>query len=162
GGLWRRVFAEVASEHPDIEADAMYVDAMAMDLVRRPERYEVLVASNLFGDIISDLAAEITGGIGMAPSANIHPGRHALFEPVHGSAPDIAGQGKANPIGAIRCVALMMDHFGLQKAGERIEAAAVASFMAGQTTPDLGGSLSTAETTTAIIDHLRSAYSASA
>lgn len=162
GGLWRRVFAEVASEHPDIEADAMYVDAMAMDLVRRPERYEVLVASNLFGDIISDLAAEITGGIGMAPSANIHPGRHALFEPVHGSAPDIAGQGKANPVGAIRCVALMMDHFGLQEAGERIEAAAVASFTAGQTTPDLGGSLSTAETTTAIIDHLRSAYSASA
>ena len=109
----------------------MYVDAMAMDLVRRPERYQVLVASNLFGDIISDLAAEITGGIGMAPSANIHPGRNALFEPVHGSAPDIAGQGKANPIGAIRCVALMMDHFGLQEAGERIEAAAVASFEAG-------------------------------
>lgn len=158
GGLWRRVFAEVADEFPDIETDAMFVDAMAMDLVRRPERYEVLVASNLFGDIISDLAAEITGGLGMAPSANIHPGRNALFEPVHGSAPDIAGQGRANPVGAIRCVALMMDHFGFHDAGERIEAAVVSSFESGETTPDLGGSLSTTEAATAIIEHLRAAY----
>ena len=162
GGLWRRVFAEVASEYPDIETEAMYVDAMAMDLVRRPERYEVLVASNLFGDIISDLAAEVTGGLGMAPSANIHPGKNALFEPVHGSAPDIAGQGKANPVGAIRCVALMMDHFGFRAAGERIETSAVASFAAGETTPDLGGSLSTTEVGTAIIEHLRTAYAANA
>ena len=158
GGMWRRVFSEVASEYPSIETDAMYVDAMAMDLVRRPERYQVLVASNLFGDIVSDLAAEITGGLGLAPSANIHPGRNALFEPVHGSAPDIAGQNRANPVGAIRCVALMMDHFGLHDAGERIESAVVASFEAGQTTPDLGGSLSTTEATSAILDHLRAAY----
>jgi len=158
GGLWRRVFEEVASEYPHIEADAMYVDAMAMDLVRRPERYQVLVASNLFGDIISDLAAEITGGLGMAPSANIHPGRNALFEPVHGSAPDIAGQEKANPIGAIRCVALMMDHFGLRAAGERIESSVVTCFENGQTTEDLGGALSTTEAATAIIDHVRSSY----
>ncbi len=162
GGLWRRVFQEVAAEFPDIETDAMYVDAMAMDLVRRPERYEVLVASNLFGDIISDLAAEITGGLGMAPSANIHPGRNALFEPVHGSAPDIAGQGRANPVGAIRCVALMMDHFGFHEAGQRIEAAVVSSFQAGQTTADLGGPLSTTEAASAMIEHLRSAYAASA
>lgn len=143
GGLWRRVFAEVGSEHPDIAQDAMFVDAMAMDLVRRPERYEVIVTSNLFGDIVSDLAAELTGGLGLAPSANIHPGRHALFEPVHGSAPDIAGQGKANPFGAVRCVALMLDHFGHTDAGERVERAVAEAIALGHTTSDLGGSFTT-------------------
>ena len=162
GDLWRRTFANVASEYPGIEVDEMYVDAMAMDLVRRPERYQVLVMSNLFGDIISDLAAEITGGLGMAPSANIHPGRNVLFEPVHGSAPDIAGQGKANPIGAIRCVALMMDHFGHYTAGEYIEAAILSAYRMGQVTPDLGGNFSTTETGTAIVEHIRDAYVASA
>jgi len=118
---------------------------MAMDLVRRPERYAVIVTSNLFGDIISDLAAELTGGIGLAPSANLHPGRHALFEPVHGSAPDIAGQGKANPLGAIRCGALMLDHFGYPQAGERVERAVAAGIAQGRTTTDMGGSFSTEE-----------------
>jgi len=145
GGLWRRVFAEVGAEYPDVERDAMYVDAMAMDLVRRPERYAVIVTSNLFGDIVSDLAAELTGGLGLAPSANLHPGRHALFEPVHGSAPDIAGMGKANPFGAIRCVALMLDHFGHPGAGERVEQAVAAAIAQGRTTTDMGGSFSTAE-----------------
>ncbi|MDX1492534.1 MAG: isocitrate/isopropylmalate dehydrogenase family protein [Longimicrobiales bacterium] len=158
GGLWRRVFDEVGQEYPEIEADAMYVDAMAMDLVRRPERYEVLVASNLFGDIISDLAAEITGGLGLAPSANLHPGKHALFEPVHGSAPDIAGSGRANPLGAIRCVGLLLDHLGHAQEGERVERAAVASFEAGCRTPDLGGDASTEEVGSWILDHLESAY----
>ena len=143
GALWRRVFGEVGADYPDIDQDAMYVDAMAMDLVRRPERYEVIVTSNLFGDIVSDLAAEVTGGLGLAPSANIHPGRNALFEPVHGSAPDIAGKGTANPIGAIRCVSLMLDHFGHAELAERVEAAVAASVEAGRTTPDLGGNLST-------------------
>lgn len=143
GGLWRRVFAEVGGAYPHIAQDTMYVDAMAMDLVRRPERYEVIVTSNLFGDIISDLAAEVTGGLGMAPSANIHPGKHALFEPVHGSAPDIAGTGRANPIGAIRCVALLLDHFGHVEAAARVERAVVASLREGMTTPDLGGDLTT-------------------
>lgn len=143
GGLWRRTFAEVGEEYPGIEQDAMYVDAMAMDLVRRPERYSVLVTSNLFGDIISDLAAELTGGLGLAPSANIHPGKHVLFEPVHGSAPDIAGHGKANPIGAVRCVALLLDHFGYEEAGERVERAVAAAIAEGKTTSDLGGGLST-------------------
>lgn len=145
GGLWRRVFAEVGAGYPDIERDAMYVDAMAMDLVRRPERYAVIVTSNLFGDIVSDLAAELTGGLGLAPSANLHPGKHALFEPVHGSAPDIAGQGRANPFGAIRCVALMLDHFGHGAAGERVEQAVAAAIAQGRTTPDMGGSFSTPE-----------------
>jgi len=144
GGLWRDVFAEVGEEFPGIEQDAMYVDAMAMDLVRRPARYHVLVASNLFGDIISDLAAELTGGLGLAPSGNLHPGRFALFEPVHGSAPDIAGQGKANPLGTIRCVALLLDHLGAPDSAERVRAAVRASLEEGVTTEDLGGSADTA------------------
>jgi 3-isopropylmalate dehydrogenase len=143
GGLWRRVFEEVGEGFGEVERDAMYVDAMAMDLVRRPEAYSVIVTSNLFGDIVSDLAAELTGGLGLAPSANVHPGRHVLFEPVHGSAPDIAGQGRANPVGAIRCVALLLDHLGYASAGERVEQAVAASITQGRTTPDLGGSLST-------------------
>jgi len=145
GGLWRRVFAEVGEAFPEIERDAMYVDAMAMDLVRRPERYEVVVASNLFGDIVSDLAAEVTGGLGLAPSANLHPGRHALFEPVHGSAPDIAGTGRANPIGAIRCTALLLSHLGHTQAADGVEEAVRSSVREGATTPDLGGSMSTSE-----------------
>jgi 3-isopropylmalate dehydrogenase len=143
GGLWRRVFEEVGEGFGEVERDAMYVDAMAMDLVRRPEAYSVIVTSNLFGDIVSDLAAELTGGLGLAPSANVHPGRHVLFEPVHGSAPDIAGTGRANPVGAIRCVALLLDHLGYPSAGERVEQAVAASITQGRTTPDLGGSLST-------------------
>jgi 3-isopropylmalate dehydrogenase len=154
GGLWRRVFAEVGGEFTEIQQDAMYVDAMAMDLVRRPERYEVIVAPNLFGDIISDLAAEITGGLGLAPSANVHPGRNGLFEPVHGSAPDIAGRGTANPMGAIRSVGLMLDHLGVEGAADRIEEAVMASIAQGYTTPDLGGSFSTEQVGTWIVEHL--------
>ena len=143
GALWRRVFDEVGEEHPDTARESRYVDAMAMDLVRCPERYHVIVTGNLFGDILSDLAAEITGGLGLAPSANLHPGRHALFEPVHGSAPDIAGQGRANPVGAIRCVALLLDHFGQRGAASVVERAVLASITRGIRTPDLGGSHST-------------------
>lgn len=143
GGLWRRVFQEVGEAYPAVERDAMYVDAMAMDLVRRPERYSVIVTSNLFGDIVSDLAAEITGGLGLAPSANVHPGRNAMYEPVHGSAPDIAGTGRANPIGAIRCVALLLNDLGHADAADRVEDAVAASIAEGMTTPDLGGALTT-------------------
>ena len=157
GGLWRRVFAEVGAEYPELERDAMYIDAMAMDLVRRPHRYEVVVTSNLFGDIVSDLAAEVTGGLGLAPSANVHPGRNALFEPVHGSAPDIAGSGKANPIGAIRCVSLMYDHFGHADAAARVEEAVAASVREGETTPDLGGGLTTEAVGERISSRLRGA-----
>jgi isocitrate/isopropylmalate dehydrogenase len=128
---------------------------MAMDLVRRPERYQVIVAPNLFGDIISDLAAEITGGLGLAPSANIHPGRHALFEPVHGSAPDIAGQGKANPLGAIRCVGLLLEHFGDAEGAERVHGAVAASIQEGASTPDLGGALSTSQVGDWIFERVR-------
>lgn len=143
GALWRRVFEAVARDYPEVARNTMYVDAMAMDLVRRPERYSVLVTSNLFGDIISDLAAELTGGIGLAPSANIHPGRHALFEPVHGSAPDIAGTGSANPIGAIRCAGLLLEYFGFEEAAVAVEEAVSLSIRERQTTADLGGTRST-------------------
>lgn len=147
GSLWRRTFEEVAREyrnrHPEIRTDMAYVDAMAMDLVRRPEAYQVLVTSNLFGDILSDVAAAVTGGLGLAASANLHPGRHALFEPVHGSAPDIAGQGLANPMGAVACVALMLDHLGHPGAAARVDAALRRVVAAGAVTPDLGGTLGT-------------------
>jgi len=159
GGLWRRVFADVAQEYGEVDHDAMYVDAMAMDLVRRPEKYQVIVTSNLFGDIISDLAAELTGGLGLAPSANLHPGRHALFEPVHGSAPDIAGRGRANPLGAIRCVALLLDHFGHPGAGERVERAVAGAIAAGRTTFDMGGSFSTESVGSWIADRVASGTS---
>jgi len=156
GGLWRRVFQEVSEAYSGIETGAMYVDAMAMDLVRRPERYDVIVTSNLFGDILSDLAAELTGGLGLAASANIHPGRHALFEPVHGSAPDIAGQGIANPMGAVRCVALLLEHLQEPEAAAAVERSVRAAYDEGVRTPDLGGSASTDEVGRWIADHVTS------
>ncbi len=145
GGLWRRVFAEVGGEFPAIDRDAMYVDAMAMDLVRRPQRYEVVVTSNLFGDILSDLAAQVTGGLGLAPSGNINPGSWALFEPVHGSAPDIAGKGVANPVAAVACVSLVFAHLGMDEAAADVDDCIRASFEADVTTPDLGGTATTGE-----------------
>ncbi len=155
GRLWRRIFDEVGSDFPSIRQDKMYVDAIAMDLVRRPDQYEVIVTSNLFGDILSDLAAEITGGLGAAPSANIHPGRIGLFEPVHGSAPDIAGEGIANPLGAIRSAALMVQHLGHVEAGTAIEEASRASVLEGVSTPDLDGSHTTAEVGTWVANRIR-------
>lgn len=143
GALWRRAFAAVGEEFPEVEQDAMYVDAMAMDLVRRPHRYEVIVTGNLFGDILSDLAAELTGGLGTAPSANLHPGRYALFEPVHGSAPDIAGSGVANPMGAIACAALVLRHLGAHHPADAVDQAVRRAVTEGVRTPDLGGTETT-------------------
>jgi len=143
GGLWRDVFAEVTEEYDGFATDVMFVDAMAMDLVRRPGEYDVLVTGNLFGDILSDLAAQIVGGLGAAASANLHPGRHALFEPVHGSAPDIAGTGVADPLGAIACAALVLDHVGAGAAAAAVGAALEASVVEGPRTSDLGGTAST-------------------
>ncbi len=145
GGLWRRVFGEVAAEYPDVEHDAWYVDALALDLVLHPARYDVIVAANLFGDILSDLAAALVGGLGLAPSANLHPGKPGLFEPVHGSAPDIAGQNRANPLAAVLTAALMLDQLGFAREAGRIEAAVRRSVALRQCTPDLGGSLGTEE-----------------
>jgi len=143
GRLWRRVFEEVGEQFPEIHREAAYVDAVAMDLVRRPTHYDVIVTSNLFGDVLSDLGAALVGGLGVAPSANIHPGQHALFEPVHGSAPDIAGQGIANPVGAILCVGLLLEHLGHDEAARKLEESVAESVRAGKSTPDLGGTLDT-------------------
>ena len=154
GQLWRRVFREVGEEHPDVETGVMYIDALATDMVLRPKRYQVIVTSNLFGDIISDLAAGLVGGLGLAPSANLHPGRIGLFEPVHGSAPDIAGQGKANPVAAILTAALMLEHLGHAESGKRVEAAVQGAIADGATTADLGGPLSTAAAGDAILERL--------
>jgi 3-isopropylmalate dehydrogenase len=154
GGLWRRVFREVAAGYPEIESEALYVDMLAMDLVRRPERYRVIVTSNLFGDILSDLGAQLVGGLGLSASANLHPGGSALFEPVHGSAPDLAGKGVANPFAAILTAALLLDHLGRRSAAARVEAAVADCVRAGRTTADLGGSLSTAEAGEAVLERL--------
>jgi len=148
-GLWRRVFAEVSSRHPAIEAKAMYVDAVAMDLIRQPEAYEVIVTNNLFGDILTDLGAALTGGLGIAASGNIHPGRVSLFEPVHGSAPDIAGKGKANPLAMALSGALMLEHLGYAREAQRVQSAVERQIRQGAHTADLvpllGGAAATTE-----------------
>jgi len=148
-GLWRRTFAEVSRRHPGIEAKAMYVDALAMDLIRQPEVYEVIVTNNLFGDILTDLGAALTGGLGLAASGNIHPGRVSLFEPVHGSAPDIAGQGKANPLAMALTGALMLEHLGHAREAQRLTRAVEGQVREGAHTPDLvpllGGSAATTD-----------------
>jgi 3-isopropylmalate dehydrogenase len=143
GGLWRRVFQEVGSEYPDIAREALYVDMLAMDMIRRPDRYRVIVTGNLFGDILSDLGAQLVGGLGLSASANIHPGRTSLFEPVHGSAPDLARTDQANPLAAMLTAALMLDHLGHAAAAAALEQAVRAAVLADETTPDLGGALGT-------------------
>jgi 3-isopropylmalate dehydrogenase len=144
-GLWRRVFKDVAAEYPEIESEERYVDALAMELVRRPGRFSVIVTDNLFGDILSDLAAELVGGMGLAPSANYRPGGLGLYEPVHGSAPDIAGRDLANPMAAILSAALLLEHGGATEAAHRVDRAVTAAIAAGVRTPDLGGEHGTAD-----------------
>jgi 3-isopropylmalate dehydrogenase len=158
GGLWRRVFRAVASEYPDIESEALYVDMLAMDLVRRPERYRVIVTGNLFGDILSDLGSQLAGGLGLSASANLHPGRTSLFEPVHGSAPDLVGTGRANPLAAILTAALLLRHLGFGGEADAVEAAVEEVVRADETTPDLGGGLGTAAVGDAVCRRLRPPY----
>ena len=143
--LWDEVLEQLAPQYSDVETDKQHIDAIAMNFVRRPEFFDVVVASNLFGDILTDLSGAITGGLGLNPSANLNPERRApsLFEPVHGSAPDIAGKGIANPVGAILSGAMMLDWFGEVAAARAIRAAVDATLAAGHGTPDLGGRLST-------------------
>jgi 3-isopropylmalate dehydrogenase len=150
GDLWQRVFKEVAARYPEIEANHQYADAMTMYMVLNPAQYEVIVTNNLFGDIMTDLGAAIQGGLGLASSGNIHPGRVSLFEPVHGSAPPLAGKGVANPVGSILTAAMMLEYLGFDAASQAIENAARLSIEDGETTRDLGGSLSTAEAGAAI------------
>lgn len=154
GDLWQRVFKEVAATYPEIEANHQYVDAMAMFMVLNPAQYEVIVSNNLFGDILTDLGAAIQGGLGLAASGNIHPGRVSLFEPVHGSAPPLAGKGIANPIGAILTSAMMLEYLGFQTLSDEIEEAVRGAVSARETTKDLGGELSTEQAGNAIIARL--------
>jgi len=145
GGLWQRVFKEVAGSYSDIVAQHMYVDALCLQMVREPRSLEVIVTNNMFGDIITDLAAALQGGLGMAASGNIHPGRTSMFEPVHGSAPPIAGKNLANPMGSILTGAMMLAHLGMKAEAARIEGAVVEAVRAKMTTVDVGGSLGTRE-----------------
>ena len=145
GGLWQRVFKEVGAEYPKITAQHMYVDALCMQMVRDPRQFDVIVTNNMFGDIITDLAAGLQGGLGMAASGNIHPGKTSMFEPVHGSAPPIAGKDLANPLGAILTGAMMLRHLGFAKESEKIEAAVLEAVRQKKTTQDVGGSLGTRE-----------------
>jgi 3-isopropylmalate dehydrogenase len=154
GDLWQRVFKEVGADYPEIEANHQYVDAMAMFMVLDPAQYDVIVSNNLFGDILTDLGAAIQGGLGLAASGNIHPGRVSLFEPVHGSAPAIAGQGIANPVGAILTSAMMLEYLGHKQASEAIQRAVSEAISHDETTRDLGGSLSTSQAGTAISNRI--------
>ena len=156
GALWQERWQAVAAKHPKVKTRHLFVDAAAMQLVRDPSRFEVIVTGNLFGDILSDLTAELVGGMGIAPSANINPdtGR-GLFEPVHGTAPDIAGRGIVNPIGAILSASMMVGHLGNQELARAIEGAVESAIRAGECTRDLGGNLTTRECGDAIVKRLR-------
>jgi 3-isopropylmalate dehydrogenase len=145
GDLWQRVFKEVAAGYHDVESNHQYADATAMFMVLNPAQYDVLVTNNLFGDILTDLGAALQGGLGLAASGNIHPGRVSLFEPVHGSAPPLAGRREANPAGAILSAGLMLEYLGHAEAAGAVERAVRECVGAGETTRDLGGALSTPE-----------------
>ena len=159
-GFWDRVFTDVAREYPDVRTESLLVDAACMDLVRRPEDFDVIVASNLFGDILTDLSAAITGSLGLAPSANLNPGRTfpSMFEPVHGSAPDIAGRGIANPMAAVLAGAMMLDFLGESAAAQAVEKSVVQTLAdRSGITPDLGGNGTTATATDRIVANVASA-----
>jgi 3-isopropylmalate dehydrogenase len=145
GGLWQRVFKEISREYPQIKAEHMYVDALCMQMVRDPRQFDVIVTNNMFGDIITDLAAGLQGGLGMAASGNIHPGETSMFEPVHGSAPPIAGKNVANPMGAILTAAMMLNYLGFTAEASKIDAAVLEAVRQKNTTQDVGGTLGTKE-----------------
>ncbi len=144
--LWQRVFRELSAQYPEIEARHLYIDALALLMVQDPSQFEVIVTNNLFGDIITDLGAALQGGLGLAASGNLHPGRTSMFEPVHGSAPPLAGKNLANPMGAILSAALMLQSMGLKLEGAAVEAAVKQAVVNGQGTKEIGGSLGTRET----------------
>jgi tartrate dehydrogenase/decarboxylase/D-malate dehydrogenase len=151
--FWDEIVAEVVAETPGLTLEKVLIDALAARLVLKPHSVDVIVASNLFGDILSDLAAAVAGSIGVAPSANLNPPRQhpSMFEPVHGSAPDIAGQGIANPVGQMWAAAMMLDHLGRPDAARALMEALEAALAAGTRTPDLGGTASTTEFTEAVL-----------
>jgi 3-isopropylmalate dehydrogenase len=156
GGLWQARWKALTPLHPELATRHLYSDACSMELVRDPSQFDVIVTGNLFGDLLSDLCAQLIGGMGIAPSANLNPdtGR-GLFEPVHGSAPRLAGRGIVNPIGAILSLGMMLAQFGLAAEAAAIEAAVIATIRARECTRDIGGELSTAEAGDAVVRHLK-------
>ncbi len=152
--IWQETFRRVAAQYAGLEAEHRYVDALAMELVREPERFAVIVTNNLYGDILSDLGAALVGGLGLAPSANLHPGRPGLFEPVHGSAPPLAGKGIANPLAAILTGALMFEQLGHPDAARDLERAVKETLRAGVRTSDIGGAATTEQVAQATQQHL--------
>jgi 3-isopropylmalate dehydrogenase len=155
GDLWQRAFFEAAQEYPDIQASHLYIDALCMQMIKDPRQFDVIVTNNMFGDIATDLGAALQGGLGMAASGNIHPGRVSMFEPVHGSAPKYAGTGKANPFGAILTMALLLEHLGHRFEAEAIENAVAACVREGKATSDVGGTLTTQAAGDAVCERLR-------
>jgi 3-isopropylmalate dehydrogenase len=153
--LWQRVFGEVATRYPAIEPTHLYIDALTMQMVKHPGQFQVIVTNNLFGDIITDLAAQLQGGLGMAASGNLHPGRTSMFEPVHGSAPKYAGRNVANPFGAILSAALMLDNLGFDHEARSVEAAVASAVRAGQGPEEIGGTLGTRETGDWVVAELK-------
>jgi 3-isopropylmalate dehydrogenase len=144
-GLWQRVWKELRAEYKELETRHLYVDTLMMEMVRDPSQFEVIVTCNMFGDIASDLGAQLSGGLGLAPSGNIHPGKVSLFEPVHGSAPNIAGKNLANPMGSALTGAMMLEYLGLEREAELIREAVRAGVREDKNTPDLGGKMGTRE-----------------
>jgi 3-isopropylmalate dehydrogenase len=153
--LWQRVFKAVAADYPGIESNHLYVDNLTLQMVRNPAQFQVIVTTNMFGDIVTDLGAALQGGLGMAASGNIHPGRLSLFEPVHGSSPRHAGKNDANPMGAILTAGLMLEHLGWVEEARRIETAVRWAVDNDRTTPDIGGRMGTREVGDAIASRLR-------
>jgi len=154
GELWQRSFREVAARYRDIQTNHLYIDALALMIVRQPGDFQVVVTNNMFGDIVTDLAAALQGGLGMAASGNINPGGVSLFEPVHGSAPPLAGKNLANPMGSILTSGMMLEHLGMDEAARRIEAAVIGCVNEGKMTKDVGGGIGTREVGDAVVEKL--------
>ena len=152
--LWQRVFKEVRQEYAEVESRHLYIDTLAMEIVRDPRQFDVIVTCNLFGDIISDLGAQLAGGLGLAPSGNIHPGRTSLFEPVHGSAPNIAGKGIANPLGSVLTAGMLMEFLGWKAEAAAVHSGVKEALLKNYLTPDLGGTRKTTEVGDWIADHV--------
>jgi len=156
GRLWQCTFKEIAASYPQIETQHMYVDALCMQMVRDPRGFDVIVTNNMFGDIITDLAAGLQGGLGIAASGNLRPLHTSMFEPVHGSAPAIAGKNIANPFGAILSAAMMLEYLGMEGPAKRIEAAVLEAVRQKKTTADIGGTLGTREAGEWVAEKVRS------
>ncbi len=154
GDLWQRTFKSLRAEYPDVDSRHLYIDTLAMELVRDPRQFDVIITNNLFGDIISDLTSQLAGGLGLAPSANIHPGQTSLFEPVHGSAPNIAGKGSANPFGSVLAAGLMLDFLGWNEESALLKQSVKSALHEDFTTPDLHGSKQTLEVANYLTDHV--------